>query len=187
MDWANLGLPCLLVRPLTNLQFEEGLRISYSTESLKRIEICQRYNSHTTQGFKASANSSVFSDDPCQFGGSGLSYDFYSAFMGMTAETTTDLRFLKKLVINSLKHRLGHYCQFHCPINKTRLVFPSLNVDFQYVVQTWRKFFMRVREPTVLISFFGFLFPNIGQPTEWYDFDIRTPLAVTSMKFSTLA
>ena len=27
MDWANLGLPCLLVRPLTNLQFKEGLRI----------------------------------------------------------------------------------------------------------------------------------------------------------------
>ena len=68
---------------------------------------------------------------------------------------------------------------------KTRLVFPSLNVDFQYVVQTWRKFFMRVIEPTVLISFFGFL--NIGQPTEWYDFDIRTPLPVTSMKISTLA
>ena len=27
MDWANLGLLCLLVRPLTNLQFKEGLRI----------------------------------------------------------------------------------------------------------------------------------------------------------------
>ena len=29
MDWANLGLPCLLVRPLTNLQSKEGLRIPY--------------------------------------------------------------------------------------------------------------------------------------------------------------
>ena len=29
MDWANLGLPCLLVRPHTNIQFKEGLRIPY--------------------------------------------------------------------------------------------------------------------------------------------------------------
>ena len=30
MDWANLGWPCLLVRPLTtNQQFKEGLRIPY--------------------------------------------------------------------------------------------------------------------------------------------------------------
>ena len=36
MDWANLGLPCLLVRPLTNLQFKEGLRIPYWYE-LQRI------------------------------------------------------------------------------------------------------------------------------------------------------
>ena len=31
MDWADLYLPCLLIRPLTNLQFKEGLRISYSS------------------------------------------------------------------------------------------------------------------------------------------------------------
>ena len=30
MDWADLDLPYLLIRPLTNLQFKEGLRICYS-------------------------------------------------------------------------------------------------------------------------------------------------------------
>ena len=29
MDWADWGLPGLLVRPLTNLQSKEGLRIPY--------------------------------------------------------------------------------------------------------------------------------------------------------------
>ena len=39
MDWANLGLPCLLVRPLTELQFKEGLRIpdSYAGLSISKI------------------------------------------------------------------------------------------------------------------------------------------------------
>ena len=37
MDWANSGLPCLLVRPLTNLQIKEGLRVPYSLFKLNRI------------------------------------------------------------------------------------------------------------------------------------------------------
>ena len=41
MDWANLGLPCLLARPHTNLKFKVGLRIPYyiSQETLHCLHI----------------------------------------------------------------------------------------------------------------------------------------------------
>jgi len=43
------------------------------------------------------------SDDMATWEAQGLSDDFYEAFMGMTSKTT-DLRFLKKLVFNSISY-----------------------------------------------------------------------------------
>ena len=50
MDWANLGLPCLLVRPLTNLQFKEGLRIPYTLISLYFLFVVFIFGQKTSQG-----------------------------------------------------------------------------------------------------------------------------------------
>ena len=44
----------------------------------------------------------ISSDDPTVWEALPLSHDFYVAFMAMSAETA-DLRFLKRLILNSFK------------------------------------------------------------------------------------
>ena len=45
----------------------------------------------------------ISSDDPALWGASGLSFDYYEAFMGLAGKNM-DLKLLKKFVINSLDY-----------------------------------------------------------------------------------
>ena len=60
MDWANLGRPCLLVRPLTNQQFKEGLRIPYYFWSGCALFTIDRYRDYPALGCLNRISASVF-------------------------------------------------------------------------------------------------------------------------------
>ncbi|CAG9855716.1 unnamed protein product [Phyllotreta striolata] len=116
----------LLKHPLLcNLVKERGIGVEIAPISNQVLKLSGDIRNHP--GCVMLANNFpvvIVNDDPSLWGGKGISYDWYMAFMGM-CNKDADLKVLKQLAINSLKYsgmdcdeKEVAFAQFNCDWNK---------------------------------------------------------------------